>query len=234
MTDATAGNPIASPPSRTTRVTKGGAAIGILVAVILALVVGGYLLYSSDQAQLADSRQSNATLSQQLAKAQQETKDSQAELDSTKQQLARAQAETADAQAAGKALQDQLGQAKDQLQQAQAQAKALQGDKDSLSTQLLSSQKATQDAEKANAAANQKMNRALARAQLVDQFVKIGFTGSSSDQGAQTLTWLTSLKALGDPTIDGYLQAFMKNPDDETPLNKLIVYLSDSVVKGLQ
>ncbi len=234
MTDATAGNPISSSPSRTTRVTKGGAAIGILAAVILALVVGGFLLYSSDQAQLADSRQSNATLSQQLSKAQQDTKDLQAELDKTKQQLASAQAATADAQAASKGLSDQLAQAQQQTQQAQGQVKSLQSEKDGLNTQLASAQSATRDARAATAALQKKTWQALAKAQLVDQFIKIGTEPSSDRQTQLTMTWLTSLSALGDPTVDGYLQAFMKKPKDSTPLNKLIAYLSDSVVKGLQ
>ncbi len=240
MRDATTSSPVVGPRRRPVRVSPGGAVISLLVSIILALLVGGLLLYASEERAIADARQASASVSEQLKKSQQETRDSQAQLDSLRQQLASSQGETAAAQAAGKDLSDQLAQAQQELQQVQAQAGGLQAEKDDLTNQLSAAQKATDDAQTANTALQARTRRALAKAQLVAEFLSLSAQGSSD--ATQFLTWFRKLGVLNDPTVNQYANeyydAIKKNPKDTKAfgamLEKIVVYLSGSIVDDLQ
>jgi DNA repair exonuclease SbcCD ATPase subunit len=245
MSDATASSPIVSPQRPSTRITAAGAVIGVLVALVLALVAGGYLLYTSEEKALAESRQANAAVSEQLGKSQQETRDRQADLDSTKQQLASSQAETADARAQAKSLTDQLAQSQQQAQQADALVKSLQGEKSDLSTRLASAQKSAQDAQAASDTLKGKSQHALSRAQLVEEFLTLWAKGDDFSY-ADLLAWFRKVYALNDSTVtqysNDYSAAVKSHPTDAkknneafaTMIEKIVVYLSGSVVDDIQ
>ena len=242
MSETGAVSPVVVAKPSAPRVSAGKIVVGVLVVLLVLVAVGAGLVYQSEERSLADSRQASAALTtqlaqsqQELAQSQQETRDRQADLDGTRQQLAQSQAETASAQANGKTLADQLAKSQQQTQQAEARVTGLQGEKDSLSSQVAMWQNAADSAQSKNTSLGKKMTTALARAQLVDQFVRMGTTKvSAEEKQAMTLRWLTALAALGDPKVDAYLRAFVNKPTDSTPLSQLLGYLSASVVDGLK
>lgn len=215
--------------------SAGKLALGAMAALLVVLIAVAALIYSSEESSLADLRQANGTLSTQLAQSRQETQASQTSLAGVQEQLSRSQAEATEARANGQALSDQLAQSNQKVQQTEASVKDLQAANSDANGRLAQAQKSAQDYQAKGVVLTQKVTKAMARAQLIDQYINIAFSTASGDaKTAMTLTWFNNLAAIGDPTIDGYLAAFFKNPKDTTSLNKLVVYLSGSVTAELR
>ena len=227
--------PLISGQLATRRVMTAKLTIAGATTIVVILAAVGAWVYLGDQRSLGELRQAKAALSSHFAQSRGALREAQEQLHAARDQLAAARSETVEAQTASKSLAERLTRSEKRSQEAEASADDLRRANLSVTGQLLEAQKNSQETGARNAAQTQRITRALARAQLIDESWQFSFAAASGrDVNQQAFAWIRKISALNDPTADKYLDAIVKDPKDGASTAKLVAYLTGSVVDALR